>query len=365
MKPVSLLAVLLLVLSTMLFVPPSSLAAITYTRIDTLVPPGKLITSFDISWVDRSTKTYYLADRTNAGVDQFDAGTDAFLFRFSGFVGFTGDNDTSGPDGVVVVHPEHELWAGDGNSTVKVFDLRSRQLVATIPTGGKKRADELAFDPADHLVLVANDAEDTPFVSLISVKTRTVVAKIEFSAANGVDATNGIEQPLWDPVTHRFFVAVPQIGPDPANGGIVVINPDTLRIETIFPVSQCQPHGLALGPIDLQHILLGCSGDAIAAGFKARSIVMSARDGAIVTTIFDVGGSDEVWFNPGDKRYYLAANNNPGGPVFGVIDAVTDTFITNVRTGANAHSIAVDPINNHVFVPIRGVGIAVFAQTGQ
>lgn len=244
MNRVRLSAMLALVVCVVLVGASSTLATITYSKIASIPVPG--LRSFDISWVDRSTQTYYLADRTHGAVDVFSAENNTPITRFGGFVGFTGNNDTSGPNGVVVVHPEHEVWAGDGNSTVKVIDLGSGQTVATISTGGTARADELAFDQKDHLLLIVNDADDPPFVSLISVPDRTVVAKIVFSAANGVDATNGIEQPVWDPETHRFYVAVPQIGPNESNGGIVVIDPDTKQIETTFPVSQCQPHGLAL-----------------------------------------------------------------------------------------------------------------------
>src|SRR5262249_39847829 len=35
--------------------------------------------SFDISWVDQATQTYYLADRSNSAVDIVDAKTKTFL----------------------------------------------------------------------------------------------------------------------------------------------------------------------------------------------------------------------------------------------------------------------------------------------
>ncbi|PYU11933.1 MAG: cytochrome C nitrite reductase, partial [Acidobacteria bacterium] len=40
-------------------------------------------------------------------------------------------------------------------------------------------------------------------------------------------------------------------------------------------------------------------------------------------------------------------------PVLGVIDAVTNTWLQNVPSGANAHSVAADPMTNHVFVPLQ------------
>ena len=77
--------------------------------------------------------------------------------------------------------------------------------------------------------------------------------------------------------------------------------------------------------------------------------------GRILATIPQVGGVDEVWFNCGDKRYYLAASNNPaanGGPVLGVIDARTNTWVQNIPGGPGAHSVAANPTNNHIFFPL-------------
>jgi hypothetical protein len=48
---------------------------------------------------------------------------------------------------------------------------------------------------------------------------------------------------------------------------------------------------------------------------------------------------------------FLAARNNPGGPVLGIVDGVTDSFLQNVPTSFNAHSVSVDPISGEVFVP--------------
>src|ERR1700730_15584786 len=44
--------------------------------------------SFDISWVDQATETYYLADRSNAAVDIVDATSDILLLQLPG--GFAG-----------------------------------------------------------------------------------------------------------------------------------------------------------------------------------------------------------------------------------------------------------------------------------
>jgi hypothetical protein len=81
--------------------------------------------------------------------------------------------------------------------------------------------------------------------------------------------------------------------------------------------------------------------------------VIDGTSGKILATITNVGGVDEVWYNSGDNRYYLAARDMPTGPVMGVIDAKTNEWLVNVVTNSNSHSIAVDSTNNHVFVPLQ------------
>ena len=327
------------------------------------VPPPTGSFSYDIGWVDSSAHRYYVADRTNKGIDVVDTASNTYLTTLAAgkFQGFTGNPDTSGPDGVLLVPEDHQLWVGDAHSLVKVVDAASGEVMATISTGGENRADELAYDPQDHLILIANDADDPPFLTFISTTTRTVVGKIAYP-----QATNGLEQPVWNPANDMFYQAVPSTKANPG-GEIDRIDPKTMKLAAIYAVKDCMPAGLTLGP--QQHLLLGCSGDAIAEGAHAQTLVMDATDGFIVATITQVGGSDQVWYNPGDNRYYLASRSMTstgmkGGtatPVLGVIDAATNQWIANIPTGPNAHSVAADSGNNRVFVPVPQ-GIAVFAR---
>ena len=308
--------------------------------------PG--LRSFDISWVDQPTQTYFFADRTHAAVQIIDARSDTpiVINQAVGFVGFRGSNDTSGPDGVVVIHSAHELWAGDGDSTVKVFDLKSDStpLTAThvVHTGGFFRADELSFDPKDHLIAVANNADDPPFLSFISTETYQKVGQIDFPC--------GTEQSVWDPATRKFYLSIPGCTANPApifgsaDGAIAEIDPLSQAV-TMHSVAPCDPAGLALGPF--QNLVVGCAS-------AQQTVIWNARTKSIVTVIPQTGRSDEVWFNEGDGNYYVAARQNLPAPALGIIDAATNTFLRNVPTpvGANAHSVAADRVNNHVFVPL-------------
>lgn len=331
--------------------------------IGTISVPDKPLDAFDVSWFDAKSRRLYVADRGNAGVEVVDGDTGRYLKRIGGFKG-DADHDHSGPNGVVAVPEQHELWVGDGDSTVKVVDLDT-DAMHTVSTGGSARADELAYDPDDHIVLVVNneepvsdDPQSGPFATLISTQgERKVLARLPFH-----DASAGLEQSVWDHQAHRFYLAVPELNGDPARGAIAVIDPRAARVVTTWPVSECQPAGLALGPS--QHLLLGCSGDAIEAGFAAKTLILDARSGEVAHTITDVGGSDEVWFNPGDMRYYLAARDNPSGPVLGIIDAISNRYLASIPTAKDAKSVTVDPLSNNVFVPLTPT-TAAFANDGK
>ncbi|MBV9172978.1 MAG: cytochrome C nitrite reductase [Chloroflexi bacterium] len=303
-------------------------------RIAKISIPGVPLTSFDISWTDPTTSKYFLADRSNKSVDIVDMRSNEVIGQVGGFIGFTGNNDTSGPDGVVTTSHD-ELWAGDGDSTVKVIDLRGPSIVAVISTGGKKRADEMIQDGVDNLVAVANNADDPPFLSIISVGTRSVTHKILFP-----DATDGIEQPAFDPATDLFYLAVPATEAHPG-GEIAVIDPHTGTVMNRFVLPACVPHGLVLGPG--HNMLAGCNG-------SVHTVVFDDTTGAITGDFPQTGGgADEVWYNPSNGTYYTAANVLQR---LGVIDANRPVFVQNVQAGVNSHSVAADSVSNHIFVPI-------------
>jgi hypothetical protein len=358
---------------------------------------GVGIGAFDISFVDPSLELYVLADRTNASVDLLDSDDPRFIdrigaacpvgnpaphFCFAGVVlnaNGTANNNLSGPDGVVIVGHK-EMWAGDGDSRIKVIDLGTKSFVTTISTGGKFRVDEMADDPRDHLLAAANNADSPPFVTIFNTKTRSVVGQLLFTtdvaavcpAPNpatykcvhtGVDAQNGIEQPQWSPETGLFYVSVPQVGGDATHtsvGGVAVIDPGTMTVTHTFLVKNCGPNGLALGPH--HQALLGCGATFGTAPIQTQSVVIdiasasSVLDGAVVATL-PIGGSDEVWYDPGTKHYFLAAraNRDAAGnvaPVLGSIDALTNKLDPSVATSTTAHSVAADKNSHNVFVPI-------------
>src|ERR1700736_4035198 len=87
------------------------------------VQPGGAFSSFDISYADPVTGNIFIADRSNASVDIFSGSSQTFLGRATGFTGQQATTSASGADGVLTVTSggTTTIYAGDGNSTLKVF----------------------------------------------------------------------------------------------------------------------------------------------------------------------------------------------------------------------------------------------------
>jgi DNA-binding beta-propeller fold protein YncE len=293
---------------------------------------GNPLTSFGGGWVDSALGRYYLGDRSNKAVDVIDTHRNMLIDRIGGFVGVTTSADTSGPNGIVKTSA-HELWVADGDSTVKVVDLATSTINDSIDTGGKARADKVAYDPDDDMVAVSNDADHPPFLAFISVPTHKVLGRVLIA-----DATAGIEQSVYDPATGLFYTAIPATRTD--TGGEIRLYNAILQFQGAVPLPACGPHGLALGPG--HQLLVGCSA-------TAHTLVMDDTTGYIIADLPEAGGSDAVWYDRSNGRYYLAEG---GRQYLGVIDARGTSFVQNVQTGIDAHSIAADETLNHAFVPI-------------
>src|SRR5213078_1661661 len=349
--------------------------------------PGNPLRSYDISWVNPHRAEYYLADRSNAAIDIIDTRHLTFKRSLGGFVGVklngagtAVNNDISGPDGVVT----HGRWlyAGDGDSTLKVFDLDGPDALAQAPlsTGGTTRVDEMALTTDGELLLTVNNAEDPPYANLFAANGDRNHSSVRELTKITIDATlfpgtPAIEQPTWDPTTKRFYVSVPILGKPggcgtaTCDGGLMVIDPTTVTMGTmalgafnpatntgVVALSDCGPNGATVGPND--NLVLGCTQ---ANNPTNRSTLVINATNKHFSHVNGIVGSDEVWFNKGDGRYYTGSNRNcrttapcptaaTQAAVLGVIDG-TSVLIETVPQSSGSHSVAADSKRNLIFVP--------------
>jgi hypothetical protein len=315
--------------------------------------PGEELKLFDIGTVDAAAGRYYLADRTNKGVDIFDTKTNKFLGRVEGFVGVVMKDgkpvgSLSGPNGVAVDVKNQELWATDGDSTIKIIDLKSNppKITQTIPTGGTKRSDELAIDPKDGIVLAFNNSDKPTFGVFVSTAPgHKILGKVEVP-----EATDGVEQSEYVEETGLFYSSVPEWKEDNKQGGVAVFDPKSMKMLRLINIPGCQPTGLMKGPGT--NMLVGCAAGQAGTKMAPATVIWDWKTEKVVNVVKEVGGMDEVWYDSGTNHYYTASRDQPGGPVLGVIDAKTNKWIENVPTAPGAHSVAADSQTKHVFVPL-------------
>jgi len=349
--------------------------------------PGKPLGEIDVSWVDPDRAEYYLADRSNAGIDIIDTRNLTFKRTVPGFVGAIINKTTgkinmgaSGPNGVA----SHGRWlyAGDGDSTLHVIDLNAPTASATkqvVNTGGTTRLDKLALSTDGSLLIAVNRNEDPPFATLFTANgdhaTSAVIAITRITVDGTIIPAGfglGIKSPTWEPRTQRFYISIPTIAENPAgcnygqlagdvtcSGGLLVIDPTALSQPAavigafdpdtntgVLPVNDCGPFGITVGPH--ANLLQGCTSSAKPSNTSTLVINAVTKHFA---NIGGITGSNEVWFNVGDSRYYTGSNNAIGGAMLGVINAETNLLIETIPQSSVSNSVASDARRNRTFVP--------------
>jgi YVTN family beta-propeller protein len=321
---------------------------------------------------------YYVTDRNNAAVDVFDTATSQQLAQIKGtganvFAGNTGDNSTSGPDGINAVG--NLLYVGDKDS-VKVVDPALNQVIKTIPvlTITGKRADEGCVDAVHGIYMISSPDATPPFATFIDTGTQKAVAQVNFSDSDG------LEQCRYDPVLDKFFV---NNDGTPLNlkGELDSISGAAIRNLAVgakveytslspsrYNEGNCVPTGLAFGPGN--DIAVGCR--ETDTGVPLLVQIMDRTNGTILKSV-PAGGGDQLEYDASTNRYYSAgsrwtasglaatkgacgpagsANGSPCTPVLSIIDAATRTLVAQLPTGNNAHSVAIDPVTGKAFVPV-------------
>jgi len=331
------------------------------------VQPGGAFSSFDISFADPVTGNIFIADRSNASVDIFSGSSQTFLGRATGFTGQGATTSVSGADGVLTVTSGGvtTLYAGDGNSTLKVFNATNPaapSLVQSISTGGAFRVDEMAYSPLTQQVLAANNADTPAYGNLFSTTNghppvALTTSPITVPAAQGGIAAGGMEQPAWDPKTGTFFVSIPALGVGGATdpGGVSEIDTTGKVLRTIsfasLGIASCSPTGLAVGASG--NLMVGCG------NVGTQAILLNPAGAGSIVKTFAGGGADEIWYDPTTNSFYVTGNDGTNSGRF--FDVITDAALGGIiaqmvglPTTTSAHSITVDPFNGDVFVALAG-----------
>ena len=301
--------------------------------------PGEPITDIGIVDIDQTTGLGYLADKTNKSVVVFDTKSNKFVARIAGFVGQLKDGNASGPNGVVVAGAE--VWASDGDSTIKIIDAKTGKIAATLATGGTKRANGMAFGETIGVVIVANSNDDPPFLSLISTASdRKILAKIPIPQSG-----ENLERSAYHAPSGMFYTAVPVSRADTAKGLLAQTDGKNGKLVKLHELPGCHPHSLSI--VSDSTIFLGCSsahGPSPKPGGDMAIFDIAA--GRVETTLAGYGGNGGSTVNRKLGQYY---HSTSAGTLM-VVDTKTKKGLQQIPTSNGARSLGVSLANHRVYV---------------
>lgn len=297
--------------------------------------PGEPITDIGIMTIDQTTGLGYLADKTNKSVVIFDTNTDKFVSRVPGFMGRTKDGNVAGPNGVVMVGSE--LWASDGDSTIKVIDTKTAKVTETFATGGKLRANGMAL--GDGVVIVANSNDDPPFLSFISTEPgHKILGKIPVP-----ESAENLERSAYHKPTGMFYTAIPVSKADPTKGLMAQTDPKSGKLVKMHELN-CHPHSLSV--VSDTTIFLGCSSvhgpNPKPGGDMAIFDIATAK----FSYLEGYGGNGGSTENRKLGQYY---HTSSGGMLL-VVDTKTGKGLQKITTSAGARSGSVNLNNNKLYL---------------
>ena len=319
----------------------------TFKQVGSIEIPGTPIENYGVLVIDQATGFGYLADKDNKAVVVFDTKSDKYVTRISGFVGQTRDGNAAGPNGLAIVRGGGELWVSDGDSTIKVVDLKSNTVTATIATGGKLRANAMAFDPNRKVVIVANSNDEVPFFSLISAEPgNKILANLPVP-----QSAENLERSAWHASSGMFYTAIPVSSADKTKGLLAQTDPRSGTIVKLFELERCHPHSLSI--VSDTTIFLGCS-SAHGANRKPGGdmAVFNIASGKIESYGAGWGGNGGSTVNLARGQYYHATTN--GALV--VVDIKTRQLIEKVPTGNGSRSLDFNVATNKIYVATTAKG---------
>lgn len=224
----------------------------------------------------------------------------------------------------VATDAELDLGFADNGKTgnVTIFKLSTLKKVGDIPAD--KDSDAMAYDPTNHLLIVANgDANDA---SLIDVKARRRLVNIPLGGSPEGVVLDGIGYAYINIASARE---------------VVRIDVTHKVISARWPIPQCvSPHGLAIDP-ENHRLFISCE--------NSKLEVVDTNDGHIVASLPIGNGTDTAVFDAGRK---LIFSSNKDGTLSVIKEKSPNDFVVlkNVHTAIGARTMAEDPESGRVFV---------------
>jgi DNA-binding beta-propeller fold protein YncE len=229
-----------------------------------------------------------------------------------------------------------------------VVDLKAGKITSTFSTGGKLRANGMAFNPKDKIVIVANsNDEPAPFLSLVSSEPdHKVVAKIPMP-----DSAENLERSAYHAPSGMFYTVIPVLKSEKPIGGMAQIDAKSGKLIKLHALEGCHPHSLQI--VSDTTIFLGCSSAHGAASKPGGDLgIFDIAAGKIEAMLPGAGGNGSSDSNPKLGQVYHAASHG----ALRVIDVKSKKLVQDIPTSVGARSVGVTQGNNRVYLATNASG---------
>ena len=217
---------------------------------------------------------------------------------------------------------------------ISMFDTATMKLIKTIDAAPECRPDGIYFDHFNERVYIFS--HPTKDATVIDAKDGSVLGTIDLGGTPEQGVADG----------KGMLYVVMQDMP----GSVTAVDVKTMKAVAHYPLGDAgRCNGLA---IDAKNRVLfaACanSGNPPAQPAKPTMVILSAKDGKILTTLPLAGGSDGATFNPATMEAFSTHGN---GTLTVVKEKNPTTFEVeqNLDTMNGARTIAFDGKTNHIF----------------
>jgi len=275
--------------------------------------------------IDQAAHVLYVTDRTDNGLDLFDVSTPCAKYVKTIDLG-------SGTNGVVVAKNVSKVFVTTNDSMVGVIDISvpgSEKILTKVNTGGKKRADELDYDPKDKKVYAANS--DDGIVTVIDATKDTIIKKFD-------NLGDGLEQPRYDTSDGMMYMT------SSGQNAIFEFDPTKDTMVKKFDIGmKCDPNGLGINPTT-NHALLGCSNRS-----SNNAVEWDLAAGKVVQSFDQAGAGDAVFYSAKADRFFFGASNFNRGAMMAIFSGNPIKFMTGIPTAVGSHGVAYDETNGIIY----------------
>ena len=243
------------------------------------------------------------------------------------------------PHGLAWIPSTGRLFVADGDrAELAIYAGSPLYRVKSIPLSDD--ADDMVFDPAQHLLYVGHGGSDSANPARIAVIDTEALTLLE-----NLPVAAHPEALELDPDTNRIFANIADAGT------IAVIDGKTHHITDTWTLHNARGNTpLAFDAAD--HLLL------VAARIPAQLLVLNAATGAELFRAPSAAGADDLFFEPATHRAFLIAGSGTVN-VYELDPAGNLRSLSSTPTANGAKTGLLDPAQHLLFLGVPGAPAAI------